>query len=355
VRSLLALDQPIVKEEVEHGLSLLQVLDRHMIIDTMASLEAELCVPLINKERLIGFLNLGSRSDHNMYSQEDLNLLFTLGHNAAIALDNAMLYEDLMRSQTLMRRTDRLRSLETVAGGFAHEIRNPLTSIKTFVQLAPERRDDSEFLEHFSKVVSEDVERIERLIQEILDYARYMEPRFMEEDLNDVAASCLYFMEVKAERQSITIEKYLASDLPRVMLDRQQIKQVLLNLFLNAMDAMADQGGQLTVKTHRLIKHSGDTWVQVEVADTGSGIPVDNLEHIFDPFYTTKHESGQREGTGLGLSIVHQIIREHSGYIEVQSTVGRGTTFFINLPVNPVSVGLPKEREEHEKTGLVGR
>ena len=120
------------------------------------------------------------------------------------------------------------------------------------------------------------------------------------------------------------------------MLDRQQIKQVLMNLLLNAMDAMAETGGRLTARTHRLTKASGDTWVQIEVADTGSGISPADLEHIFDPFYTTKHESGEREGTGLGLTIVHQIVQEHYGYIEVTSHVGVGTTFYVNLPVNPL-------------------
>ncbi|MEW6544421.1 MAG: ATP-binding protein [Nitrospirota bacterium] len=355
VRALRELDQPILKEELEHGLGLPQLRERQVLVDTLTALESELCVPLINKERLIGFLNLGYKADHNMYSQDDLNLLFTLGHNAAIALDNAMLYEDLRRSQTLVRRTDRLRSLETIAGGFAHEIRNPLTSIKTFVQLAPERRNDLEFMEHFSGVVSEDVERIERLIQEILDYARYMEPKFTEEDLNDVVASCLYFVEVKADSQAVTIAKDLASDLPLVRLDRQQIRQVLLNLFLNAMEAMPDSGGRLTVKTHRLTKASGDSWVQIEVADTGRGIQPENLEQIFDPFYTTKHESGEREGTGLGLSIVHQIVQEHRGNVEVQSAVGKGTTFLVNLPVNPVPGKLRKEHEQYEETGLAGR
>jgi signal transduction histidine kinase len=290
-----------------------------------------------------------------MYTEEEISLLTTLTQHAAIALDNAMLYEDLKRSQILMRRTDRLRSLETIAGGFAHEIRNPLTSIKTFVQLAPDRKDDPEFIGHFSRVVSEDVDRIERLIQEILDYARYMEPKFSEDDLNDVVASCLYFIEVKADSKSVQIEKDLASDLPRMMLDRQQIKQVLLNLFLNAMDAMADAGGRLTVRTHRLTKASGESWVQVEVTDTGSGISPADLEHIFDPFYTTKHESGEREGTGLGLTIVHQIVQEHSGYIEVTSHVGSGTTFYVNLPVNPLPHHVAREHEEHEKTSSIGR
>jgi signal transduction histidine kinase len=326
----------VVREELEHRDN---VAVTDPILCVLKAMEAEACIPLVNKGSLIGFCNLGSCINLKMYSGEDLHLLATLGHNAAIALDNALLYEDLKRSQQLMRRTDRLRSLETIAGGFAHEIRNPLTSIKTFVQLAPYRRDDPEFMDKFSLVVQDDVARIEKLIQEILDYARYMEPKLGEEDLKEIITSCLHFFEVQANQKSITIAKDLAENLPRMLLDRQQIKQVLMNLFLNAMDAITNAEGQVTVKTHRLTKPTGDIWVQIEVADTGCGISADNLDHIFDPFYTTKHESLEREGTGLGLVIVHQIIQEHGGYVEVESQVGRGTTFFVNLPVNPIRVG----------------
>jgi signal transduction histidine kinase len=231
-----------------------------------------------------------------------------------------------------MRRTDRLRSLETIAGGFAHEIRNPLTSIKTFIQLAPERTDDAEFIRDFSRVVLDDVYRIERLIEEILDYARYMEPKLTEEDVNEIVLSCLYFIDVKARSREIKIEKELASELPRVMLDRQQIKQVLLNLFLNAMDAIGESGGMLRVTTSRIMKPEGSSWVRIDVEDTGCGISPANLERIFDPFFTTKHESGENEGTGLGLAIAHQIIREHRGDIHVRSAEGAGTTFCIDLP-----------------------
>ncbi|HET8562661.1 MAG TPA: ATP-binding protein [Candidatus Binatia bacterium] len=343
---------PLVREELEqvgnHGAI-------RSIMDNLQVMESEVCIPLINKDRLIGFCDLGSRVNHLTYSGEDLNLLTTLAQNAAIALDNAMLYEDLKQSQALMQRTDRLRSLETIAGGFAHEIRNPMTSIKTFIQLAPERKDDPEFISEFSKVVNDDVDRIERLIQEILDYARYMQPKLTEEDLNEIVSSCLYFVAVKADSMSITLETELASDLPRTMLDRQHIKQVLLNLLMNAMDAMADTGGRLTVRTHRLMKPSGDEWVQVEVADTGSGISEANLEHIFDPFYTTKYRSGEHEGTGLGLTIVHQIVQEHRGSIQVESVLGSGTTFFVNLPVSPLQPHLSPVREEHEETDPLGR
>jgi two-component system NtrC family sensor kinase len=322
-------DRFILKEELEQVLP--SSVGQKAVLNTMALLEAELCIPLRNKDRVIGFMNLGHKANLNMYTQEDLSLLFTLAQNAAIALDNALLYEDLRKQKALIHRTDRLRSLETIAGGFAHEIRNPLTSIKTFVQLSPQRKDDPEFFGEFSAVVCEDVARIERLIQEILDYAKYGEPKFQEEDLNEVVSSSLYFIKVSADTRSIGIDQELAEGLAPVMLDRQQIKQVLLNLFMNALHAMA-KGDRLAVRTHALHKRDGGKWVQIEVSDTGCGIPAADLDHIFDPFYTTKHVSEEREGTGLGLTIVHQIIEEHGGYIEVQSEVGRGTTFFVNLP-----------------------
>jgi len=301
----------------------------------MEAMQATRAVPHLIKGRLIAFSLLGIAQPSAGENVLTRSVLAALAQIATNALDTIVLYEDLHRSHTLMKRTDRLKSLETIAGGFAHEIRNPLTSIKTFIQLAPERKDDPQFIQEFSKVVLDDVYRIERLIQEILDYARYMEPKLTDEDLNDIVASCLYFIDVKADSHGIKIEKELAPDLPRVMLDRQQIKQVLLNLLLNAMDSMAGAGGRLRVQTRKLVKPGGKVWTHIEIEDTGEGIQETNLEHIFDPFFTTKHESGEHEGTGLGLTIVHQIIQEHHGEIRVKSSVGVGTTFFVSLPAFP--------------------
>ena len=302
---------------------------------TMESMQATRIVPHLNKGRLIAFSLLGAAVPMAGENALTRSVLAALAQTATNALDTIVLYEDLHRSHAHMKRTDRLKSLETIAGGFAHEIRNPLTSIKIFIQLVPERKDDPEFIQEFSKIVLADVYRIERLIQEILDYARYMEPKLADENFNEIVTSCLYFIDVKADSRGIKIEKELASDLPRVMLDRQQIKQVLLNLLLNAMDSMAGAGGRLRVQTRKLVKPGGDVWAHIEIEDTGVGIQDTNLEHIFDPFFTTKHESGEHEGTGLGLTIVHQIIQEHHGEIQVKSSVGVGTTFFVSLPALP--------------------
>lgn len=292
-------------------------------------------IPLLSNGRLLAVALLGPAPTAPPLAPDGIDLLAALAQIAANTLDSLLASDDLRQSHTLMRRTDRLRSLEIIAGGFAHEIRNPLTSIKTFIQLAPERREDVEFIRDFSRIVLEDVYRIERLIQEILDYARYMEPTLTNEDLNEVIASCLYFIDMKAASKRIKIEKELAPDLPRVMLDRQQMQQVLLNLLLNALDAMGTQDGQLTVRTHRLTKPGNRMWAQIEIRDTGVGISPDHLAHIFDPFFTTKHLSGEHAGTGLGLTIAHQIVHEHDGDIQVDSTEGAGTVFFVNLPAIP--------------------
>ena len=123
---------------------------------------------------------------------------------------------------------------------------------------------------------------------------------------------------------------------PAVPVIANEVEQVLLNLLLNAIDAMGEEGGALTVRTNRLIKPGAPVWAQVTIEDSGHGISQANLEHIFDPFFTTKHTSGEHAGTGLGLTIVHQIIHEHQGDIQVESTEGVGTTFFVNLPAIPM-------------------
>jgi|CXWL01.1.fsa_nt_gi signal transduction histidine kinase len=303
------------------------------VLRTLESLRADVCLPFISSDRLIGFCTLESTAGRWLASRDNLDLLSTMAHYAGIALTNAQLYHDLHRSQLLMLRTDRLDSLETMAAGFAHEIRNPLTSIKTFVQLIPERLSDPQFTSDFRATVSEDIGRIERLIQEILDYARYQTPRLSTEHLNEIVSSSLSFVHIQGLMKHIAIHTHLDEDLPSMLVDRQQFRQVLLNLFINALDALAE-GGQLTVSTHAFTKLETQ-WIAIDISDTGHGIAPANLPHIFDPFYTTKHASTEREGTGLGLAIVHQIISEHHGTIEVTSEVGQGTCFRIHLPTQP--------------------
>ncbi len=293
------------------------------------------CIPFSTGGKLTGFAFFGLDKSVTNFSPAEKQFLLLMGEQSAIAIENNRLAQALKKSKVLVRRTDRLKSLETIAGGMAHEIRNPLTSIKTFVELAGERRNDPDFFNTFSIVAREDVGRIERIIREVLDYSRYMEPVFTEEDINEVIQTTLPFMVVEANRKGAKFLTDYQKDISRVIVDRQQIKQVLLNLFINAIDALPPSDGMIKVQTSQFQKKE-NVWVRLQIEDNGTGISRENLENIFDPFFTTKHESKEREGTGLGLAIVHQIVQEHRGEVEVKSTPKVGTVFTVDLPSNPL-------------------
>ena len=295
----------------------------------MGQLDAEISLPIVSKDKVIGILHLGHKEGKEIYSSEDLELLSTLANQAAIAIENARLYENLKQSQDTLRRADRLSSLGLLTAGLAHEIRNPLVAIRTFTQLLPERYNDAEFREGFQGLALKEVDRICGLINDLLSFARPSRPNVAEENMNDVVDGIARILETEAKEKGVEITRDFGLNLPKVWIDREQMKQVFMNLILNAIQAMRE-GGSIFISTRLISRdeagHSGQ-FVQVEVRDTGIGIPAENLDHIFDPFFTSKDE-----GSGLGLSISHQIVQEHGGYVTVESKVGVGTTFFINLP-----------------------
>ncbi len=317
----------VVKEELEMAQDKTTGLQ---VAKKMGELEAEISVPIISKEKLIGILNLGHKEGKEIYSNEDLELLSTLANQAAIAIENARLYENLKQSQVTLRRADRLSSLGLLTAGLAHEIRNPLVAIRTFTQLLPERYEDAEFREGFQGLALKEVDRICGLINDLLSFARPSRPNVAEENMNDVVDGIARILETEAKEKGVEITRNFALNLPKVWIDREQMKQVFMNLILNAIQAMKE-GGSIFIST-RLTSRNGAApsgqFLQVEVRDTGVGIPAENLDHIFDPFFTSKDE-----GSGLGLSISHQIVQEHGGYVTVESEVGMGTTFFVNLPI----------------------
>ena len=303
--------------------------DRHAA-KKLKEMCAELCIPLVAKRKMIGIINLGIKGSGEMYTHEDIELLATLANQATVALENARLYEDLSRAKVQMQRADRLAALGTLTAGLAHEIRNPLVAIKTFTQLLPERFDDSEFREHFLNVTAGEVDRIASLVTELLDFARPSQPKLNREDLNKVVEKMLLLVDTESHKKNVRVVRDFAGILPPVVLDREQIKQVLLNVLLNAVDATPEDG-TITVSTRPVTKNGSLDYVQIVIRDTGKGIPEEDLDKVFTPFYTTKHE-----GSGLGLAISHQIIQEHHGNIEIESQENQGTTFRINLPVNPL-------------------
>jgi two-component system, NtrC family, sensor kinase len=306
------------------------------IIKNMGELQAEVCLPLTYSDRLIGFINLGHKTAEEMYYREDLDLLITLANQVAIAIENATLYENLKKSQKILRRSDRLASLGTLIASLAHEIRNPLVSIKTFTQLLPERIDDTEFRDYFLKVASGEIDRLTSLINELLGFAKPSEPNLKGEDVNAIIDRMEVLISAEARKKNITITKNYAPNLPSVLVDAEQIKQVLLNILLNAIQAIEGQG-EIWIET-RIVSITRDdeseAFLQIEIRDTGIGIPPENLDHVFDPFFSTRPE-----GSGLGLAISHQIVHEHGGFIDLESEVGKGTSFRINFPLKPGGKG----------------
>lgn len=316
-----------------------------LLAELLAACLSNVMVPLTYERRPVGFCTLQLESTACLHDATTASVLRLAAQISANVLHRWLIREDGRHAQTLLRRTDHLRSLEIIAGGFAHEIRNPLTSIKTFVQLAPERREDARFIQEFSRVAVQDIHRIEHLLQEILDYARYMLPAPAEEDVNELVSSCLSFISAKASHLSLHVRAEFADRLPLVLLDRQQIKQVVINLLLNALDAAQDQGKEIVVRTSMGQRPNGISGICIEVQDNGKGIPAENIEHIFDPFFTTRHSNSAGDIKGLGLTIAHQIVREHRGDITVESREGCGSKFRLFLPIGARQ---PSERSLRE-------
>ncbi|HVO25554.1 MAG TPA: ATP-binding protein [Candidatus Margulisiibacteriota bacterium] len=286
----------------------------------------EVCIPLSATGNLIGFIALGRKRNLDAFFAEDLELLETLAGEASVALENARLYGELKRSQDIIRRADRLSALGTLAAGIAHEVRNPLVSIQTFFQLAPDRLHDEEFFTTFLAMTAKEVRRISDLITELLSFARSPTRTLAPVDLNDVVDRVATLLDPEARKHRLGLLRELHDNVPLVRADNDQIKQVLINLVLNGIQA-TPPGGVVTVAT-RAARRSSAMVGQFIVSDTGTGIPQDEIDHIFDPFFTTKDK-----GTGLGLAIVHQIIMEHGGSISVESKPGVGTSFVVDLPL----------------------
>jgi signal transduction histidine kinase len=323
----------IIREELLKGGNIPEL---NKVINTMSQLEAEVSIPLVLKGQLIGMMNLSHKFNKDIYSHEDIELLSTLANQTAIAIENARLYEDLKKSKSYIRRADRLASLGTLTAGLAHEIRNPLVAIKTFTQLLPERLEDEEFRNHFLNIASGEVDRISALVTELLEFARPSEPKFELENINEILDGMILLISSETKSKHINIAKDYGTDLSPITIDREQMKQVFLNMLLNAIEATPGNG-KIVVKTRSFIKPDGEPYIQIEFTDNGCGIAPEYLEDIFTPFFTMKEK-----GSGLGLSISNQIIQDHKGYIDVESQLNKGTSFFINLPI---SQDHPKRRQ----------
>ncbi|MDD5176885.1 MAG: ATP-binding protein [Sterolibacterium sp.] len=235
-------------------------------------------------------------------------------------------------------RSEKLASVGLLAAGIAHELNNPLTGVLTFSHLLrkkmPEGSQDAEDLD----LVIRETKRCAAIIRRLLDFAREKPPEKKFADLNSIIENTTRIIERPASFRDVSITMDLDSELPPIWVDADLIEQVIMNMVVNAQHAV-EEGGDINIQTRRVLRAAnaeyGDTpvpMVELSITDTGCGIPKENLKRIFDPFFTSK-EVGK--GTGLGLSVSHGIVSAHGGSIEVESQVGKGSTFRTYLPVDP--------------------
>jgi signal transduction histidine kinase len=259
------------------------------------------------------------------FLEEERSLINMVAREIAILIERCEAEETKAKLQEQLRHADRLATLGQLAAGVAHEINEPLANILGFAQLARKApRLPNQAGDDLEKIVKNCLFARE-IIHELLTFARQMTPEMTRVKLNQVVTSGLYFLESRCAKAGIAVVRTLDPHLPEILADSSQLQQVIVNLVVNAVQAMPN-GGTLAIETQR-----AGGCVLLVVRDTGGGMPEAVLKNLFTPFFTTKDVD---QGTGLGLAVVHGIVSSHGGTIRVESKVGRGTCFEVQLPVN---------------------
>ena len=287
-------------------------------------LEPVLIYSLKTANRFRGAILIKKRVDHRPYSGRDMEMLSVLLENAVLAIENVAYHEERVAYLKHIYQTDRLAVIGQIAAGAAHEIRNPLTSIKSAIQYVKGSIQDPNKQKMISSVLQE-VDRINEILAGLLSFSRQNHPVKREFDLALLIDQTLDLIRNTRMKKQIKMTAVcFATSIP-IFADNDQIKQVLLNIILNAVDAI-DNDGEIDVHV-RQTKIEDEIFYTITVNDTGRGIQEESLEKLFDPFYTTKED-----GTGLGLSISYGIIHRHRGRIDVGNRAEGGTQVVIQLP-----------------------
>jgi len=295
--------------------------------------EAILCAPLRIRDRTIGAIELVNKLDSS-FSEQDLDLLIAMAASVAVAVDNANLYaeladfaEEVERSQAKLVQAEKMAAIGRLAASLAHEVNNPLQAIHNSLHLALHEGLGEERQKEYLRMAQGEVERLINIVQRMLDFYRPSQGGVEPADVNQIVQRVLPLIQKRLEHGGIVVQTELGEDLPTVPIVSDQISQVILNLLINAVEAMSTRGN-LWLKTE--LSDDGDD-VLVRVRDSGPGMSAEQVNQLFEPFYTTKPG-----GTGLGMAISYGIIERHGGAIDVSSEPGQGTTFVVALPVNRV-------------------
>ncbi len=236
---------------------------------------------------------------------------------------------EIKKLEEHLRRSDKLAALGTMAAGMAHEIKNPLSSLKVFTQMMPMKFDNAEYRKKYSEIMPREINRIDRIVEGLLSYARTSRPNYELVSLNEIIEEAAGFFKQSAEEKKVDIRTSLV-DVHDIIGDRQQLSQVFVNIILNAVQSI-ETGGSVDISSKKIgkkIKGEERECVCVEIKDTGVGIGEEDMPKLFDPFFTTKYG-----GTGLGLTIAHGIIDGHGGLIEAESSLSKGSVFRVCIPV----------------------
>jgi signal transduction histidine kinase len=285
--------------------------------------------PLRARDTIIGAIRVYTGEARD-FTLPDQKLLSAVAASAAVAITNAELvrqveeknrelqdsYEELRKTQEALVAKGKLALLGEMAATVAHEIRNPMTAIRGFAQRISRKIANDDKTSDYCNLIMEEVDRSNRFIKDVLDFARQLETRLEHTDLNALIRDTLHLVQDELVRNEISMAPQLDLNLPEVEIDRAQIKQVLVNLIQNARQAMGREG------TLTLVTENRGRWVVLSVTDTGAGIAPEYIERIWEPFFTTRPH-----GTGLGLALVRRIMEDHNGRVKVESRVGEGTTF----------------------------
>ncbi|MFH1460755.1 MAG: ATP-binding protein [Candidatus Omnitrophota bacterium] len=284
----------------------------------MKELKASVILPSVYQKELLGFLILGEKTP-DPYSLNDIDTFSILANDSAMAFKAAQLFEDLKIAQARLIQSEKLNLLGQLASSMAHEINNPLAIISGNVQLLLMDESDESKMKLLTKI-NDQTERGYKIIHRLLNFSKLPKEDIKEIDINRLVDETLELINHKIVHGNIELQKdFKATDIIRG--NPTQIQEVILNLCVNAIQAMP-QGGKLMINTSR----AGDM-VQIEVKDTGKGIPPEEVKDIFDPFFT----KGKENGTGLGLFVASQIMSLHNGLIKVKSKVGEGTSFVLKF------------------------
>jgi len=311
------------------------------ILKEKFNLHSLVVIPLLVKEKALGVIAADHLEPGKNVTRETLESVMTFAQQAGLAIHNAFRYQELKnfsqqmeekiqkttaelrKTEAQLIRSEKLAALGQLAAGIAHEIRNPLTSINILIHSLRESLSSKNSHREDLKVIEEEIDRINEIVDQFLRFARPSPPLLEKAEASSIFEEILQLLRPQIEKQRISVQKNFRS-LPPVTIDKEQMKQVALNLLLNAIQAMP-KGGRLKL-SGRI--PTGNQWIQLSIQDSGIGIPPEDMDKLFDPFFSTREG-----GIGLGLSIAHRIIDQHHGRIEAESTPRKGTLFTIMLPL----------------------